>query len=62
MWEIKQALRTAATCVPYANRQPTAGGTNWRVTGRTRGDESLTVGVEAFTDHLGKRALLITVF
>jgi hypothetical protein len=29
---------------------------------KTRDGETLTAGVEAFVDHLGQRALLITVF
>jgi hypothetical protein len=62
LWEVKQGIRSATTCAPYAERKSTAGGTNWRVTGRTRDGETLTVGVEAFLDHLGRRALLITVF
>jgi hypothetical protein len=61
LWEVKQAVRVATSCMPY-ERKPTAGGTNWRVSGKTRDGETLTVGVEAFIDHLGRRALLITVF
>ena len=62
LWEIKQAIRDTGSCLPYSERTPTAGGTNWRLTGRTRDGEELTIGVEAFLDHLGRRALLITVF
>ena len=61
LWELKQAVRAATSCAPY-QRKPTAGGTNWRVTGKTRDGETLAVGAEAFVDHLGRRALLITVF
>jgi hypothetical protein len=57
----KKAIRDARTCVPYTGRAPTCGGTNWRVTGPDIEGDDLTVGVEAFRDHLGKRALLITV-
>jgi hypothetical protein len=42
-------------------RRWTSGGTNWRVTGPDSEGEELTIGVEAYQDHLGRRALLITV-
>jgi len=61
LWELKQAVRAATSCAPY-ERKSIAGGTNWRITGKTRDGDTLTVGVEAFVDHLGRRALLITVF
>jgi hypothetical protein len=61
LWELKQAVQRATSCVPY-ERKAIAGGTSWRVVGTTRDGETLTVGIEAFVDHLGRRVLLITVF
>jgi hypothetical protein len=58
----KKAVREACSCEPYSDRTPTCGGTNWRVTGPDIEGDDLTVGVEAFRDRGGNRALLITVF
>ncbi len=57
------AIQRATTCVPYEpERGPLAGGTSWRITGTDLSDETTSIGVEAFLDHLGRRVLLITVF
>jgi hypothetical protein len=57
------AIQRATTCVPYApERGSLAGGTSWRITGADLSDETVSVGVETFLDHLGRRVLLITVF
>jgi hypothetical protein len=57
----KRAIRLARACVQYGGRVATCGGTNWRVTGPDIEGDDLTIGVEAFRDQVGKRALLITV-
>src|SRR5580704_8454808 len=57
----KKAVRQARTCISYGGRDSTCGGTNWRLVGPDVDGDDLTVAVEAFRDHLGKRALLITV-
>ena len=62
MRDVKHAVANAASCDVYTGRAPTAGGTNWRATGPDVGRVEMTIGVEAFEDHLGKRALVITVF
>lgn len=57
------AIQRATSCVPYEpERGPLAGGTSWRITGTDLSDETTTIGVETFVDHLGRRVLLITVF
>jgi hypothetical protein len=58
----KKAVREARSCDQYAHRDPTCGGTNWRVTGQDIEGDDLTIAVEAFRDRLGQRVLLITVF
>jgi hypothetical protein len=62
IWELKRAIGRAEKCGHYDGREPTAGGTNWRVFGSLKDGAELTVGVEAFRDHLGRRALIITGF
>ena len=59
---MKRAVALAASCTEYADRTPIADGTSWRVTGPALDGTAMVVGEEAFTDHLGRRALLITVF
>jgi hypothetical protein len=56
----KKAIREATSCKPH-DRVPTCGGTAWRVTGTDIEGDELSIGVEAFRDHLGERALLVTV-
>lgn len=57
------AIQRATVCVPYEpERGPLAGGTSWRITGTDLSDETTSIGVETFLDHLGRRVLLITVF
>jgi hypothetical protein len=58
----KHAIASAPACRPYADRAPTQGGSVWSVVGTDLDGDALTVSVEAFLDHLGQRALLITVF
>jgi hypothetical protein len=57
----KKAIRDARSCVSHPERTPTCGGTNWRVTGPDTEGDDLMIGVERYQDHLGRRALLITV-
>ena len=61
-YEAKLAIARASRCTAYADRAPLAGGTSWRVVGPDPDGDDLTVGVEAFRDHLGRRALLVTIF
>jgi hypothetical protein len=57
------ALKNAAVCLPYApDGGGRLGGTSWRVIGPDHDGEDVTVGVETFVDHLGRRVLLLTVF
>lgn len=58
LWEVKRAIGRATRCTPYEGREPTADGTKGRVFGTLKDGSELTVGVEAFVDHLGRRALL----
>lgn len=57
------AIHNARACAPYApDRGAIAGGSCWRITGPDQEGTATSVGVEAFVDHLGRRALLVTVF
>lgn len=57
------ALQRATSCVAYVrDGGPLAGGTTWRITGTDLSDEAVTLGVETFVDHFGRRVLLVTVF
>jgi len=56
----KNAIANATKCIAH-DRPPTCGGTAWRVTGPDIEGDELSVGVEAFRDHLGQRVLLVTV-
>ncbi len=57
------AVRNATKCVAYVPARPAlTGGTSWRITGLDHIGEEVSLGVEAFEDHLGRRCLLITVF
>jgi hypothetical protein len=59
----KRVLRTMTSCTPYApDRGPLAGGTSWRITGQDFEGAGTAIGVETFADHLGRRAIIITVF
>ena len=61
--DVKRVISKATPCVTYSPEDGSkAGGTSWRVTGSDLSGSPTSVGVEAFTDHLGRRALLITVF
>ena len=60
--DVRRAIARAARCERYDGRAPTCGGTNWRVFGPDCDDIETCVAVEAFADHLGQRALLVTVF
>jgi hypothetical protein len=53
--------REAARNLVFRTNDSDRGGTSCRV-GTTRDGETLTIGVEAFVDHLARRASLITVF
>lgn len=56
-------LRNATTCMPYLpDGGARLGGTSWRIIGADHEGEELSIGVEAFVDHLGRRVLLLTVF
>lgn len=59
--DVKKIIATATACVAYAGGPNLAGGTGWRVTGTDLDGDPGKVGVEAYKDHLGKWALLITV-
>jgi hypothetical protein len=60
---IWHALNNAHTCVAFVpDRPPLTSGTSWRITGPDHEGDETSVGVEAFTDHLGRRLLIITVF
>jgi hypothetical protein len=59
--DAKRAIKSATSCVPY-DGQPENDGTCWRITGPDFEGTETSVGVEAFLDHLGKRAILCTVF
>jgi len=57
------AIRNAAICLPYAPEDGhRLGGTSWRVIGPDHNGDEITIGVETFVDHLGRRVLLLTVF
>jgi hypothetical protein len=57
------AIRNAHVCAAYVpDRGSLAGGTSWRVMGKDHQGAEISVGLEAFVDHLGRRVLLITVF
>jgi hypothetical protein len=59
----KRVLRTMASCASYTpERGPLAGGTSWRITGQDFEGEETAIGIETFADHLGRRAIIITVF
>ena len=60
--DVKRAVERAYSCETYKNGKPMNGGTCWRVTGPDFAGDATSIGVEAFTDHLGKRAVLCTVF
>lgn len=59
--DVKKIIATATGCVSYRDGVNLAGGTCWRVTGTDLDGNPGKVGVEAYKDHLGKWALLITV-
>ena len=59
----RRVIKTATSCTAYVPENgPLAGGTSWRIVGLDFDEEETAVGVETFADHLGRRALLITVF
>jgi hypothetical protein len=57
----RKAIRTARRCKP-SDRPPTCGGTSWLLIGTDLEGDELSVAVEAFADHLGRRILLVTAF
>lgn len=59
----RRVVETVISCASYSPENgPLAGGTSWRIVGLDYVDEETTIGVETFADHLGRRALIITVF
>jgi hypothetical protein len=57
------AIKNATVCLPYTpDNGDHLGGTSWRVVGADHNSEEITIGVETFVDHLGRRVLLLTVF
>jgi hypothetical protein len=57
------AIQRATSCVAYVRDGGSlAGGTTWRIKGTDLSEEEVTLGVETFIDHLGRRLLLVTVF
>lgn len=60
--DVKNAIKNATRCEPYADRSPTQDGTNWRVTGPNVDGDSIAVGVEAFETQPDRWVLLITLF
>ncbi len=60
--EWKHAISKATSCTTYRDRAPSNDGTQWRVIGPDLDGDDLTLGCEAFEDHLGRRVLLMTVF
>ena len=61
--DVKHAILNATTCQPYQDpkRPPTPGATQWSVFGPALDGDALRVGVDLIRNHLGMRALLITV-
>jgi hypothetical protein len=57
----RRAIQTASRC-KASDRPPTCGGTCWLLVGTDVEGDDLSVAVEAFADHLGRRILLVTVF
>ncbi len=60
--DLRVALLRATRCKPYTPAFRHTDGTAWRVIGRDVDGDELTVGCEAFEDHVGRRVLVITVF
>jgi hypothetical protein len=57
------AIKNATVCLPYLPDDGAhLGGTSWRIIGLDHNSEEITLGVETFVDHLGRRVLLLTVF
>ena len=59
--DAKKIIATATACIPYPDGPNLAGGTGWRVVGIALDGSSAKVGVEAYRDHLGRWAILITI-
>jgi hypothetical protein len=59
--DAKKIIATATACIPYPDGPNLAGGTGWRVVGIALDGSSAKVGVEAYKDHLGQWAILITI-
>ena len=56
-------VKNATACLPYTpDNGDRMGGTSWRILGPDHEGEEITLGVETFVDHLGRRVLLLTVF
>ncbi|MFO0756578.1 MAG: hypothetical protein U0359_08815 [Byssovorax sp.] len=57
------AIKNATSCLPYVpDRGQLTDGTAWRISGPDHEGDLLSVGVETFLDHLGRRLMIITVF
>lgn len=63
MNDVKRAIQRCTLVEAYSDpdRKPIAGGTSWRVHGCALDGSLIKVGVDAFTDHLGRRVCLLTV-
>lgn len=59
--DAKKVIATATACSPYPDGPNLAGGTGWRVVGIALDGSTAKVGVEAYKDHLGRWAILITI-
>lgn len=60
--DVKHAIERAQGCAPYVGRDPTAEGTNWRVSGPSIDSGAIAVGVEAHQIGSDQWVLLITLF
>lgn len=57
----QNVVETATSCVAYRKWKPLHGGTSWRLVGITIDGDGAAIGFEAYQDHMGRRALLITI-
>lgn len=60
--DVRNAIEHARSCTPYAGREPTEGGSNWRVSGPSIDGDLIAVGVEACEVSADRFVLLITLF
>jgi hypothetical protein len=64
MADVRRLLQdcTPESVSAYNEGVPRAGGTCWRFRGVDLDEMELVLGAEIFRDHLGRRAILLTVF